>query len=187
MPTPNSTNFNLPGLNPGDVNVANIFNLLRDEFDRRVGSRPTCLVTNSAAQSIPNAAETALTFNTELADNDGMHDTASNTSRLTVKTAGRYEVGAIAVFAVSAGGTYRLMYLKRFNSAGVLQETFGAAREAFGTAILNATALTQVVCAVGDYFELHMMQDSGGALSTSIPGGTYKHTPLFWATWVASS
>jgi hypothetical protein len=50
-----------------------------------------CLVTKSADQTAANfTTGTALTFNTELYDTDAIHDTSSNTSRLTVPSGVSY-------------------------------------------------------------------------------------------------
>src|SRR4051794_16526480 len=64
--------------------------------DLNIGVLPSCAVYNDAAQSIPDGALTALTFNTEHFDTDSIHSTSSNTSRLTCQTAGIYVITASA-------------------------------------------------------------------------------------------
>ena len=52
-----------------------------------VSSSPTyvgCSLSNSASQSISNATQTTVTFDTEQWDTDGIHSTSSNTGRFTV-------------------------------------------------------------------------------------------------------
>jgi hypothetical protein len=143
-------------------------------------------VYSTSAQSIPNVTESALTFPLEDHDTAAMHSTVTNTSRLTVVVPGYYEVGACCQFALSAAGTYRAVYIKRFNSSGVLQETFAAntISSAVPYPIVQASAPTRVSCATSDYFEVHAGQDSGGSLNTHISGGTYFFAPIFWARWI---
>jgi hypothetical protein len=50
----------------------------------------SCRVYNSGNQTISNATWTDLTFDSELYDTDTMHDTSSNTNRITFTTAGVY-------------------------------------------------------------------------------------------------
>jgi hypothetical protein len=71
---------------PGKVSVAG----------KLLHSPPAVRVNHSAALvSIPNwEADTVLPFNTERWDNDNTHDTTTNNSRLTAKTAGLYLIVA---------------------------------------------------------------------------------------------
>ena len=52
-------------------------------------------VYNTGNLTITNATETALTYNSEHFDTDTIHDTGSNTSRLTCKTAGKYTMARL--------------------------------------------------------------------------------------------
>ena len=55
-----------------------------------VAAPPLCIVRSTANQSLANATDTAITFDTEHVDALGMHSTSSNTDRITVVTPGRY-------------------------------------------------------------------------------------------------
>lgn len=133
-------------------------------------------VFNSAAISVANATDTALTFNSEQYDNDpngAIHDTGSNTSRLTCRTAGFYLVGGCVEFAANATG-FRQVSL-RVNGATPI-----AIQTTLSLGGADATRLT--VHAVysffaTDYVELMAYQNSTGALNATA-GGNY--TPYFW-------
>ncbi|KKL75014.1 hypothetical protein LCGC14_2059110, partial [marine sediment metagenome] len=65
-------------------------------------------VTNSAAITLTTTTDTGLTFDQEDYDTDTIHDTGSNTNRLTATTAGKYIITGAARFAANATGTRRL-------------------------------------------------------------------------------
>ena len=69
------------------------------------GQMPGCRVYNSAAQSVGNGADVALTFNSERWDDAQIHDTSTNTSRLDAPETGRYVISGHRTFATSNGGT----------------------------------------------------------------------------------
>lgn len=78
-----------------------------DEF---FAEPPSCSVYASSAQTVGNSSPTALTANSENFDNDSMHSTASNTSRVTVQTAGRYLVYATVQFAADGDGVRNVRF-----------------------------------------------------------------------------
>ena len=137
---------------------------------------PSCRVYNSAAISITTSGTAqALTFNSERYDTDTMHDTATNTGRITIKTAGLYVVFALVEFASNATG-YRQAYI-RLNGTTVIAAQSGPAATSLGTE-LNPTCIYKF--AVNDYIEVLVAQLSGGALNVNA-GGNF--TPEFGATW----
>ena len=137
-------------------------------------------VYNSAVQSIATSTDTAITFNSERYDTDAYHDTASNTSRLTVPTGqgGTYIIGWTLGYAAnvtgtrSAGvklnGTTFINYDRRPTAAG------GNPSHLIGNVIYRLVAT--------DYVELIGFQDSGGALNT-VQGANYS--PEFWIQRIA--
>lgn len=71
---------------------------------------PACRVYNNTSISIPSATPTTLPFNSERFDTDNIHDIATNNSRLTCKTVGKYLISANAVIpAISAATQLRIM------------------------------------------------------------------------------
>lgn len=141
---------------------------------------PACRVTNNAVQSIANAAWTALTFNTELFDTNSMHDTVTNTSRITITTAGLYTVSVGVAFAANATGG---------RACGVRKNGTGTTGPTEGGVLIQAVTVTDgtyvgyavtVKLAAADYIEAVVFQRSGGALNSSVSDGL----PVFSATWI---
>jgi hypothetical protein len=73
-------------------------------FKTAIGITQGCRVYNSGNLTITTATLTALTFNSERYDTDGIHDTGSNTGRLTCQTAGKYHIFGHIQWAVDATG-----------------------------------------------------------------------------------
>ena len=129
-----------------------------------VSTTPTfvgCVLTKSAAQSIANATNVNITFNTESIDTNTFHDTTTNTERITIPTgyAGKYLFTAMGSFAADASGV-RAVYLllngviKTVAQAPALASQFSGYSISF---ILNL--------AVADYVTLQAFQNTGGALN----------------------
>jgi hypothetical protein len=140
-----------------------------------VRPNPSARVFHNANQSIPNGATTALAFNSERFDTDGIHDPATNPTRLTCRTAGKYVITGECVLANSQGGTARQLFV-RLNGgtiiAGFNNPPIGAA-----SAIPNRMIVSTIwELAVGDYIELCVYHDSGAALAAVYTEG---ETPEF--------
>jgi len=116
----------------------------------------------NAAISISNNTDTIATFSGELYDTDSMHSTSSNTSRITIPTGkgGYYEIRWSAIWASSTSGNRRIRLLKNGSSFefGPIQTVAGVGL----TMIANSSVVSTVA---GDYWELQVFQDSGGALN----------------------
>lgn len=122
---------------------------------------PNVRVFNNATVSIPNTANfTKIPFNTERFDNDTMHDTATDNSRITFTTAGVYMVtGGVRWPTYTSAIGHKLQI--RLNSAGC---TNTSPAKIIGTAdAYNGSAPSQSVAqqvsalysfAQGDYVEL---------------------------------
>lgn len=63
---------------------------------------------HSTTQAIANSSLTILNCNSELFDTDSNHDTVTNNSRLTCKTAGKYQITSIVAWPSNATGYRRL-------------------------------------------------------------------------------
>jgi hypothetical protein len=125
---------------------------------------PGARVYNNATISIPNGVTTYLTFNSERFDTDTIHDTVTNNSRLTCKTAGKYIIVGHVRFFSNQTGTMRLASI-RLNGATEI------ARHSQSPAIVpnvEMSVTTIYDLAVNDYVELGAYQDSGGALGVEV-------------------
>ena len=117
----------------------------------------------NASQTISNATETALTFNSENYDTDAFHDNSTNNTRMTVPAgkAGKYLINANTTFTNNSTGQ-RIVYVY---VGATLVHTSGPAIG--GSASIDLGISTSYVAnlAVADYVELKAYQNSGGSLA----------------------
>jgi len=123
-------------------------------------------VYHNANQSISNTTVTALAFNSERWDTDTIHDTATNNSRLTCKTAGKYLIVGQVRFASNATGVRQV----DIRLAGSTTIGSGAMNAAGGGNVTIMTVATVADLAVNDWVDLAVYQDSGGALNVLSSG-----------------
>jgi len=133
-----------------------------------VGPVPACSVYRSAgagAFNCPNVVATPITFDAERFDTDTMHDVATNSDRITIRTAGKYLLNGWGYWTAGGAGQRRLTLYSSVLAAPV------AGHSTIGGASIdpyeNVSAI--VDCAVGDYFQLYVYQDSGSALGFNSP------------------
>jgi hypothetical protein len=137
---------------------------------------PSCRVTKAALQTITTATATAILFDTERYDTDGMHSTSSNTSRITFTTAGLYTVGGNIRWQASSTGT-REIYIRLNGTTAI-----GYALTDIDSIIQQIQQVTTIYkFAAADYVEL-MVQHSNGADLNVEKANNYS--PDFWATWI---
>jgi hypothetical protein len=146
-----------------DANRAVTTNHIRDGAitPAKASSWPKARVFHNAAQSIPNDTVTALAFNSEVYDTDTIHDTVTNNSRLTCKTAGTYSIVASVSYAANTTG-YRGTAIRLNGTIDLAQDR----RNTISTASRSTwlTLSIQADLAVNDYVEVTVRQTSGGAL-----------------------
>jgi len=128
------------------------------EFGTASIAKIAARVYRSTAQSIPNATETAVSFDTERFDYDNMWSAASPT-RITINTAGVYVVtGAIQWATISSGHAYVAL---RVNGTTYIATQRSSAP---GTTLpLTIAGIWEF--SVGDYVEMMVHQASGAALN----------------------
>lgn len=126
-----------------------------------VTNLPFCAA-ERATQSVPADTPTVMSLTTEVEDTDGMHDTAANQSRITIRTPGIYTIiGAIQSLTFISTATGRVTVSIRKNGTTTLDQrqipvTAAAARSmgAEWTGRLQA----------GDYVELLGQVDNSGTV-----------------------
>jgi len=69
-----------------------------------------CSVYRNTSQAVANNTWTAVTFPSEYLDTDTMHDTSTNTDRVTVPVAGIYMISSACTFDTSATGVRQITY-----------------------------------------------------------------------------
>jgi hypothetical protein len=116
----------------------------------------------TAVQSIPNATDTILTFNSEAWDTDGFHSTSSNTSRITIPAGlgGKYLVTMNTLPALNGTGG---RYLEIYKNGARLVNDIGMAGDAADYVNVAGTFVVNLVAT--DYIEMLVYQDSGGPLN----------------------
>ena len=111
--------------------------------------------------SISNAAWTVLDWDTERWDDDNMHDNATNPSRITIKSEGRYQLEVVVHFDANSDGTRCVRISKNGTTADVGRTNLAPIASPFKSMILT-TAFE--ACSVGDYFIVQVYQNSGVSL-----------------------
>ena len=118
-----------------------------------------CRIYGNATQSLSNNTVVAITFNLEDFDTHSFHSTSSNTSRITIPVgkAGKYLFTGHGEIEANATGTRYSIIRKGGNTNMEVTTSPGGAGRA------NVLVSGIFDCAEGDYFELCLQQDSGGA------------------------
>lgn len=125
--------------------------------------RNGALLTNSANQSINNTTTTALTFDTEVYDLTGLHSTSVNTDRITITTPGYYAAWAGVQWAANVTG--RRQIIIRLNGNNIVTDIKMAVTDA-AVGTVHAIGAAPRYCVAGDFFQVYVLQASGGALNS---------------------
>lgn len=125
--------------------------------------------------TLTTAVAATLALDTELYDTDTIHSLVTNTSRLTIVTAGLYEITCSVGFASNATG-YRNVIVLKNGAIALARSQQGPSPTANNTAI-QCTARENLI--VGDYLEIQATQASGGNLATVL-GRDYTWLAAEW-------
>jgi hypothetical protein len=138
--------------------------------------RPLVRLIQQAAQSIPNTADTALTFGagSEDIDTHGFHDTGTNTSRITPTVAGYYQLYGVVWWGNASDITSYHAGIGKNGSVAARQRTLALTGVGATTRSINAAAMLAANGST-DYFELFGQQtrSPNASLSTNV-GGTFS-------------
>lgn len=138
-------------------------------------NKPGALLTQAAQQSVNSGVWTATTFDNSLRDNYNGHSNSVNPSRYTAQVPGVYKINGGGGWVTNATGSGRGADVYKNGSI----YTAGAAVVG-NSGVSHVTPVgIDVIMAIGDYVELFVWQNSGGALNTS---GTGQY-----ASWMAIS
>ena len=136
-----------------------------------------CRIRRTTNQSIVNSTETAIIFDVEDFDQGNMADLVANPTRITIATAGIYLVGGWNAWDASTAGDRAIRIIKNGEPVadGIVMKDSPAPN---GVTTEPTRAVNTIFkFAAGDYIELFIVQNSGGALnSLARPYG-----PTFWA------
>ena len=121
-----------------------------------------CSLYRATDQSISNATETGISWNTELYDTNSFHDNSTNPTRMTIPTGygGKYLLTASIAYDNNGVGQ-RVGYIHVNNTLAFLSviANLSATIDTYNTFsyVMNLSA--------GDYVETRVYQDSGGSLN----------------------
>ena len=120
-------------------------------------------VYHNAVQSVNNGAWTAVVFNSERYDTDGIHSVVLNTGRLTCQTAGTYNITGHCRWASNLVGDRGIRV--RLDGATII-----AGYDVNATGVSQESIDTIYKLAAGQYAELLVYQASGAPLNLSVSG-----------------
>lgn len=144
----------------------------------KIAVLPRCRLRQLAASPVVGTgAVVVLAFGagSEIHDTDGMHDTSTNSSRITVQTAGAYEFAGGVQWEGHASGD-RTLRLRKNGSAIVGQDTRAGSTTARNQQVHSEGPIEM---AAGDYVELLAVQTSGVTLNVETAA---DYSPVF-AGW----
>jgi hypothetical protein len=124
---------------------------------------PGCSVFHSTTQSTTSGTPFFPACDSETFDNDGMHSTVTNNSRITIQTAGRYLVIATGLWANNINGARDIGF--RVNGSTLYSGMVIAPAPSANTVV---TSTRVIPFAVNDYIEIRAVQVSGGALNLTV-------------------
>ena len=153
------------------------FNEDKNQLALRSSNSMWAQLTNSVDISIPNVTFTALTWDTKSFDTDGLFDSA-NPSRFTCQHDGIYAINVTMTFAAAAGGTTRILGIRRFlaNVRGIARICVAPQGAA---AAVSLTVPAIIGLSRGKYVEAFCYQDSGAALASQKLNTTTVACPFF--------
>jgi hypothetical protein len=121
-----------------------------------------CVAYHNTTQSVNSGTSTALNLNSEDSDANGMHDTVTNNTRVTVGVTGSYKAHGRALFATNATGQ-RIIFIRK-NGTTEMAKVIVAKNDGTNATAIEVHMATEALTA-GDYLELIAFQDSGAAIN----------------------
>jgi hypothetical protein len=177
MTTTGDTIYSSSGSTPARLGIGSTGQVLTVAAGLPSWATPTgspfagCMLTGDAGISCTNNADTTITWNTELLDTNNFHSTSTNTGRITIPVAGKYNVffehyisqGGAGERASSLwkNGTYYALTTKHASATNV--------------ATVNSMSLTMDL-AVNDYLETKVFQDSGAGRDLLTKDATWLYS-----------
>jgi hypothetical protein len=136
------------------------------------GTQKSARVYHNTTQSLQHNVFTYLTFNSERWDNDAIHSTTTNPTRLTCKTAGLYLIGAYVAWQANATGT-RILILELNRTISVAVASASPDQD---TACRQSFVIIYPLT-VDQYLEIDARQNSGIALNVNY---SPQYSPEFY-------
>jgi hypothetical protein len=135
---------------------------------------PRCRAYQSVAQTLTTGTTGAVvTMTSEDIDTDGIHSTSTNTSRMTIVTAGRYLVVAQTCFVSNATGHRDVRIMRNGTRMATSRGQATNGQDHYQQCV------DEVLCSAGDYIEMLASQGSGGNLDT-VTGSANTFLHVVW-------
>lgn len=122
----------------------------------------TCGASTNGAQATANNTWFPVPLGTENWDSGTMHDTVTNNTRITVPTTGYYIFVATIEFGANASG-FRVIAIAKNGTREPYNRQQISASSGSDSYRLTTSEIMSLTAA--DYVEMHVIQDSGGALN----------------------
>lgn len=170
----------------GDVITSGNWNTdIKDNILWLATDKPMCRLTKSAGQTISWNSETSLTWNQETFDNASLHDTSTNTERITIPTGagGTYLVGVHGYYqfgSTNVGDSYVSL---RVDGTTSVARGGGASVNTTGSQTTSPAVSTLVTLTAGQYIEARTWHIS---TSTTTESFVQSNGTAFWAIWMGT-
>lgn len=140
---------------------------------------PVCRVRHSANQSVTNGTSLYLAWDTEDLDTDTMHDTVTNNSRITFKTAGVYVITCNVLWVAGNDFTGLGVTLEKNAITPIASAQVGTVADNNINIGLSATTIAKF--AVNDYVRAAAFQRNSAVAARNLLADQRTH---FEAVWV---
>lgn len=148
----------------GTVAPAAWGDVIRDDLEFLVDP-PTCSVFDSTGNTVADNTVTTVSADSENFDNDAMHSTVTNNSRITVQTAGRYEFYARVNFSADITDGRRVIQLRK---NGTTTTTVLSTRAVIDGSSQTLSGSMKIVMAAADYIEVRVLHTAGNNLTVTL-------------------
>lgn len=147
----------------GQPILASWGDVVRDNLEFLINP-PSCSVYHSTSQTLTTGVGASLSADSEHFDNDSMHSTSTNNTRITIQTPGRYLVFGAITFPnnTTAGRAIAFRVNNTTNYIATLVQAAG------GATVTEITGVRAIVLGAGDYVECRAAQYSGGNLDVTL-------------------
>lgn len=135
---------------------------VRDNSNYLATDKAMWNLTRSTFQSISNTTNTEMLWDSESFDNAGVHSLTTNTGRVTLGTAGKYQVNVVLNWGPDSTAGYRYVAL---TVGGVTHLAGEAAPSTVGYVMQTISTLVSVTA--GQYLTVVAYQNSGVAVGAS--------------------
>lgn len=160
----------------GDVLTAAQMNTQVRDNVSFLANPPACRVFHSVAQATTSGSAAVCAFDSERLDTDNMHSTSVNNGRITFNTAGLYYVQALIRWQQNGTG-YRDIGIWKLGTTAIAYDIIQPL--SVNVTIHQVSTIYKFI--VGDWVQLNVFQNSGGALNID---STAESSPEFSAVWV---